>query len=240
MKTLINATLTLSVIACLHSCKQNNVIPNPNAGAINITNAVIGGSTLDFTTGGATNLTSANTTVSSNGYSFLPVAGGQQQITLNIPAVPASPGVPATPAVTYFSGSLFFNANSNYSLFLAGPSPAAVDDVLIKENYTRTYADSVFGVRFINLAPGSNPISVDIRGNANGSEVASLAYKAYSAFNQHPAQAVNTSYVFEFRDAATGNLITTYTLNTPFFHNVTLALRGTVGGSVGVILDKDF
>jgi hypothetical protein len=239
MKTLIKTTLAISIISCFYACKQNNVNPEPDAGAINVTNAVINGNTVNFFTNQATYLTSGGNQVSSFGYNFIPVAAGQQQITLNIPATPASPGVPATPAVTYYTGTLIFNANTNYSLFLTGTSQNAVDNVLIKETYPRTYAYSVCGVRFIHLATGTNPISVDIAGNANGSEVQSLAYKAYSAFIQHPANNANQSYNFEFRDQASGTLLTTYTLTTPFFHNVTLAFVGNAG-SYSIIQDNDF
>ena len=124
-------------------------------------------------------------------------------------------------------------------MFLTGTSPSAIDNVLIQENYTRTYADSVFGVRFINLAPGSNPISVDIQGNANGTEAASLAYKAYSGFNKHPATAAIISYTFEFRDAASGKLLASYTLNTPYFHNSTLCFSGSAG-NYSIIEDDDY
>jgi len=245
MKTIIKTVLALSVVGCFYACKQNNVNPEPNAGAINVTNAVINGSAINFFTNQATFLTTNGNSVSSFGSNFIPVAAGQQQITLNVPAVPAvpaSPGIPATPAtpaVTYYTGTLSFNANTNYSLFLTGASQSSVDNVLIKETYTRNYADSVCGVRFIHLATGTNPISVDIAGNANGSEVSSLAYKAYSSFIKHPANNANQSYNFEFRDQASGTLLTTYTLTTPFFHNVTLAFAGNAGNYT-VVQDNDF
>jgi hypothetical protein len=240
MKTFIKATMALVFVTGLYACKQNNVNPTPEAGAINVTNAVIGGTTLDLTTSIQKITSNTGATVSANNYAFLPLYPGQQQINLLYPGAAATTTSAAIPAVTYYTGTVNVNSGSNYSLFLSGASPTVVDNVLIQENYTRTYPDSTCGVRFINLAPGSNPVSVDIKGSANGSEVASLAYKAYSKFIKHPATHLNTSYIFEFRDASTGNLITSYTLATPFFHNVTLALRGTVGGAVGVIKDQDF
>ena len=245
MKSFIKTACAIGIVSCLYACKQNNVNPQPNAGAINVTNAVINGNTINFFTNQPSYLTSNNNTVSSFGYTFIPIAGGQQQITLNIPAVPAvpaspgTPATPATPAITYYTGTISFNANANYSLFLTGASQAAVDNVLIKETYPRTYADSVFGVRFIHLATGTDPISVDIAGNANGSEVQSLAYKAYSSFIKHPANNANQTYTFEFRDQASGTLLTSFTLTTPFFHNVTLAFAGSAGNYT-VVQDNDF
>jgi len=239
MKKTILYMLVLGLLASLESCKQNNINPEPDNSVLNITNAVIGGATVNLTAGTAPYLTSGNNAISSNNYAFLPIPAGNIPITIAVPASAATSTSAAIPSVIYYNNNVNVSANSNYSLFLTGSSPSAVDNVLVQENYARSYADSVCGVRFINLSPGSNPVSVNVKGNANGSEVSNLAYKAYSNFNQHPAKKVNSSYVFEFRDQATGTLLTSYTLTTPYFHNVTLCLRGATG-SYGVILDKDF
>jgi hypothetical protein len=220
------------------SCKKTEIAnPSVAAGQLNVTNAVVGGSTITMTSNN--NIISTSNTVGDNGWATFPLAGGQIKIDLSVPAIAATATSAAIPEVPYYNGTFSVNNNSNYSLFLSGLSINAIDNVLIKESYPFAYADSVCGVRCINLAPDTNPISVDIQGNANGSEVASLAYKAYSGFNQHPAKAVNSSYTFEFRDAASGTLLASYTLTTPYFHNVTLCLSGS-GGSYGVIQDNDF
>jgi hypothetical protein len=239
MKILTKALLLTGTISCLFACKQNNLTPDAGAGAINVTNAVIGGVTIDMYTGSGHNLTTNGNSISSDGYAFLALPGGQVQVNFGIPPAPATANSVATPATDYYSSTFTISAATNYSLFLTGASPSAIDHILIPEHYTRNYADSVCGVRFIHLATGTTPISVDIAGNANGSEVASLAYEAYSGFNQHPANNANQGYNFEFRDQATGTLLTTYTLPTPFFHNVTLAFAGTAGNYM-VIQDNDF
>lgn len=225
----------------LYACKNADEKVYPAAGAINVTNAVIGGATITMTTNNSIGSIAANT-IGNNASSFLPLVGGQTQVNLSVPAVAATTSTPAKPAVLYYNQPLTIDNTTNYSLFLTGTSPTTIENVLIKESYLRTYPDSTCGVRVINLAPGSNPISVNIKGNANGSEVSSLAYKALSDFKTHPAKKVNTSYIFEFRDAGTGSIITTYTLATPFFHNVTLCLRGIVNGSpaAGITLDNDY
>jgi hypothetical protein len=239
MKTLIQTTLGMALAVCLFACNKSNDTGPAAAGALNVTNSVIGGTTIALLNNG---VISSNNTVGNNAAAWFPLAGGNAQINLSVPAIPATPTTPAIPAVPYYANSLSVDNSTNYSLFLTGSSPTAVESVLIKETYTRTYADSVCGVRVINLAPGSNPVSVNIKGNANGSEVATLAYKAYSGFNQHPAKAVNSSYIFEFRDATLGTLITSYTLKTPYFHNVTLVLRSIISGSpaAGVTIDYDY
>lgn len=182
--------------------------------SLNVTNAVVGGSALTL------NVINGQT-VTNNSYSHFSLVAGQSRVSL-FPA--------ATPNTPYYNQTLSTANGSYYSLFLSGTSPSAIDATLIKESY-QNYADSLCGVRFINLSPGSNPISVNLTGGANGSEVSSLAYKAYTDFKQYPAKKTNTSYAFQVRDATTGNLITSYTLTTPYFHSVTIVLRGLVSGT---------
>jgi hypothetical protein len=236
MKKLNLLFLIVAVFAAA-SCSKTPDTLLLDGGAVNVINAVVGGTTITLTTNASIS-SGSNTTISSNNYGIIPIVSGQTAVNIGVPAVAATNTAPAIPAFTYYNQTITVNNADNYSLFLTGASPSAIDNVLIKESYTHTYADSVCGVRFINLATGSNPISVNVKGNANGSEVASLAYKAYSNFLQYPAKRVNPSYIFEFRDATTGNLITSYTLTTPYFHNVTLCLRGSPAS--GVILDNDF
>jgi hypothetical protein len=135
---------------------------------------------------------------------------------------------------TIFKGSFNLKPNTIYSLFLTGQitsNSSQVDTLLTIDNPPYySVKDSVAGVRFVNLSPGSNPISIDIQGNANGSEVASLAYKKITPFKAY----INTSevpasgqYVFEFRDAASGTLLTTFTYNyMNRFENVTIIFDG--------------
>ena len=237
MKTLKTVILIVGICTCFAACK-NTTNPGPNAGGVlNITNAVVGGTTITLTSNNS--IASTNNTIGNNAYASLPLATGNISFNLGIPAIASTPTTPAVPAILYYQNNLDVSSGSNYSLFLTGASPSALDNILIKENYKQTYADSVCGVRIINLAPGSNPISVNLAGNPNGSEINNLAYKGYSNFVQHPAKNANSTYIFEFRDAASGTLITSYMLNTPYFHNVTLALSGTVG-AVSVICDNDY
>jgi hypothetical protein len=237
MKIKVIFIITAAAMIALASCTKTLESVTIAQGSLNVTNAVIGGSAITVTTNNS--IVSSSNTVGSNAYARFPLAGGKLPVSLGVPAVAATPTSAAIPAVTYYSNTLTVSSSSNYSLFLAGASPSAIDNVLISENYPYAYADSTCGVRFIHLATGSNPISVNIKGNANGSEVSSLAYKAYSGFNKYAAKKVNTSYIFEFRDATSGTLLTSYTLTTPYFHNVTLCLRGKTG-AYGVILDYNY
>jgi len=211
----LNLFIIIIVALSFAACKKAFIYAPPS-GNLLIANMVAGGGTLTYNG-------LSTPTISNYASTSFPVLAGQAQVNLANNAV--------TPAAVYYNQSISAADAGNYSLFLAG-TPAAIDAVLITESYTNfAKTDSLCGVRFINLAPGSNPISVNVTGQASGSTITSLAYKAYSNFIQFPAKAANTTYAFQVRDATTGNLISSYTLNTPFFHNVTIVLRGVVGGS---------
>lgn len=213
MKKLNYILLPVLLLAILSCKKTDNKIITPSTN-LQIANVVVSGSTLTFSP--------TTSTVSNNSYGSFPVPTGQSQVNLINNSV--------IPAVSYYNQPITATNGVNYTLFLAGNTPAQIDPILVTENY-QNYADSVCGVRFINLSPNSSPVSVNISGQVNGSEVNTLAYKAYSSFKQYPAKKVNATYLFQFRDATTGTLITSYTLITPYFHNVTVVLRGLVGGS---------
>jgi len=118
--------------------------------------------------------------------------------------------VKSTPLYNF---TLALSNNSIHSLFLTGTVSAP--DTLYTSDVLPYYppGDSVVGIRFVNLSPGSNPISVNITGNPLGSEANSLAYKGLSNFHQYPATSSISSYTFEFHDVATGNMLASYTLN---------------------------
>lgn len=131
------------------------------------------------------------------------------------------------------------------SLFLTG----AVDrpDTMLIEEHIPVYreGDSVTGIRFVNLSYGSTPISVNIKGQSNGSEVTSLPYKGITGFKRYSAS--QGDYTFEFRLASTGALIATYRTygisipgeqydpNMWLYKNNTLAFAGLPGvtGALG-------
>jgi len=139
-----------------------------------------------------------------------------------------------------FDGELSLSAGSLYSLYIAGADTTSPDYLFVQDTvFKRT--DSTVGIRFVNLSTGSNPVSVDIKGQANGSVLSSLAYKGITSFISFPANSSISSYIFEFRDAISGNLLTTYTLsgvntkspttsNIVIFRNLTIALIGQPSG----------
>jgi len=151
--------------------------------------------------------------------------------------------VSAQGGVFMFDGSLNFVAGGLYSLFITGSDTSHPDFLFLQDTVIRR-PDSTAGVRFVNLSAGSNPVSIDIAGQAIGGVVPSLIYKGVTGFLSFPATSAISSYVFEFRDAVSGDLLASYTLsgvntnsstveNTVLFRNLTIALIGQpAGGSV--------
>jgi hypothetical protein len=74
-------------------------------------------------------------------------------------------------------------------------------------------------------------------GKPNGSEVQSLSYKGITTFTDYSATSAVSNYTFQFRDANSGSLLTSYVLgninvlqNSIRFRNVTIMLYGLTGG----------
>ena len=126
---------------------------------------------------------------------------------------------------------------SIHTLFLTGTTSSA--DTLFTTDVIPYHpsSDSSVGIRFINLMAGSAPVSVNLAGAAQGSEISSLPYKGITPFTNYSATAAISDYTFEFHDAASGTLIGTYLLsgvndtfsNSRRFRNLTLALIGIPG-----------
>jgi hypothetical protein len=149
------------------------------------------------------------------------------------------------PEKPFIALTLPLKAGGIYSLFLAGT--AAAPDTLFTEEIIPWYSvkDSVTGLRFINLSPGSNPVTINIAGKADGSEVEALPYKSYTGFIPYPAHANVNDYTFEFRDKSSGKLLASFNtgkmnkyastprvteVNKWLFRNSTLVLLGLPDG----------
>ena len=131
--------------------------------------------------------------------------------------------------------------NAIHSLFLTGTLTAPQSFITTDHPPYHGITDSVAGVRFVNLSPGSSPISVNIQGNANASEVSGLAYKKVSDFKALPATSVVSDYLFEIRDAATGDLLTTFDYdNIARFNNVTIVICGEDSNNLSTFLVKNY
>ncbi|MBN9383161.1 MAG: hypothetical protein J0H74_20565 [Chitinophagaceae bacterium] len=143
--------------------------------------------------------------------------------------------------------------NSIHTLFLTGTIQDP-DYVLTTDQLPhQPPADSTMGLRFINISKGSDPVSVNLAGQANGSEVGELPYKSVSAFKTYKAGLAVSSYTFEFRDKASGTLLGSCvvdginndgSINAPNIRrgrNYTIALMAVPGGSAAgrvLIIDE--
>jgi len=136
--------------------------------------------------------------------------------------------------IPLYNLSLDIPVGTVHTLFLSGTinSPDTLFTMDILPYHPPS--DSSVGIRFVNLSKGSTPVSVNIAGAAQGSEVSSLPYKGITAFTNYPATAAVSDYTFEFRDASSGTLIGAYNLNgvndtfsnTRRFRDLTIALLG--------------
>jgi hypothetical protein len=210
MKRNVFKTAVLLLVVLAAACKKQEIETTPLA-SLQVTNAVVGGKDVQF-----------------NGYTTAPVAGyaagafgmltGNQE--LKVFTVEA-------PNTVYYSKPFDFVNGGVYSLFLGG-LPTAVESIFIKDEIPER-KDDTFGVRLINLSPNSVPVSVNLSGEANGSLVATLAYKGITDFKSISAKATETSRTFEFRNAATGVLLKSIVVavtTLPRYHNITLVLAG--------------
>jgi hypothetical protein len=136
--------------------------------------------------------------------------------------------LPDTPAV-FWSGGFVLAAGSVHTLYLSGDTTGI--DTLFTTDYPPFYpaADSVTGVRFVDLVPGSGPISINIQGNPpTQTEFGNLSYKGIADFKQYPAGVLTGgSYIFEIRDQGSGNLLFTFTWNFTPFKNNTIVVCGS-------------
>ncbi|HVU94332.1 MAG TPA: hypothetical protein VHE34_03870 [Puia sp.] len=213
----------LLLLATLLSCGKSNSIPG--TASLTIVNAVAGSNPL---------VTNFSGTQPIEWYSNAPQIGfGQYHAFNNYSGLQplALYQYPDTlpKSSPLFSFTLNLPLNSIRSLFLIGTTGAPDTLVTADAPPYHPVTDSSMGIRFVNLSPGSAPVSVDIQGQANGSEVGSLAYKGLSAFKIYPATSTVTGYNFEFRDAASGTLLASYALTPSPYRNYTIALEGLPG-----------
>lgn len=143
---------------------------------------------------------------------------------------------------------------SIHSLFVTGTIQAP--DTFLTHDLPPYHppGDSTTGIRFVNLVQGSSPVSINLTGQPNGSETGRLAYKQVSVFKNYAATAAVSSYTFEFRDAATGDLLCSYTAegindnpsvpDTPVnrwrYRNCTLALVANADDTKSVLLINNY
>lgn len=204
----------MSVVA-LSSCAKSG--SNPTVSSFNVINAIPGSSSIVVNLWGSPFVYSAGPTVGYASSNLFSPPTGKTSLTLT---------QSSDSTQTIFSGSFDFKAGSIHSFFLSG-SQAKPDTLFVQDNipsYPQT--DSVTGVRFVNLASGGNPITIDVLGSAAPPLAMALAYKGITGFNQLTAVSPVTDYTFEFRDAVSDSVLTTYDLFFTPLRNQTLVIAG--------------
>jgi hypothetical protein len=204
MKRILYLAIATTIIS---SCKKDEVKTTPLT-SINITNAVVGGTTAK--------LGSNATAISNNGYAPLAVVAGTNSLYVYPVGDSAHP---------YYTNDKFTsNDREVYSMFLGG-IPTAVDAIMVKETIPyRT--DSTAGIRFINLANNNGALNVTLSTTPAVNEVTGLAYKSLTEFKTYPGL-YNSAPTFQVRKAD-GTLLTSFAFTTstvPRFANVTLVIR---------------
>jgi len=123
-----------------------------------------------------------------------------------------------------------------YTLLLSGLATAP--EILLLHEALPVHIDSSMGIRFINLSPGSPAVNITLSTTPALPEFSKLEYQQITPFLSYPITSVFKSYTFQVREAATGERIASLTLSgtnlttgLPRFKNVTLVLRGIIGGS---------
>ena len=143
------------------------------------------------------------------------------------------------------SAALNVKAASTYSLFLYGTKATPAYE-LNEDHFPAVdiRGDSVTFIRFANFSEGQT-ISVNLKGEAPGSFIASLPFRSFSAFTKLPADRSVSEYEFEVRDEAGVVIIATYKtpnlnsgnnsssslLNPWIYKPNTLVLTGIPGGT---------
>lgn len=193
--------LTLAILATFGSCKKNN---SPGVASLNIIQAAVDLPPIYvYYTNDPSNFYLQQVPVTNFSYTEIGLPSELTNISI-ISALDTSK--------TLFQGSFDLKKGGIYSLYIAGYS-SNIDTMFIKDNIPY-YPDSSAGIRFINLAKGSHPISINLEGSSpEKMEFPSLSYKQVSSFKEYSTND-NGMYNFEIRDKENDSLLTTF----PWFY----------------------
>lgn len=170
-------------------------------------------------------------------YYTLPIAYYGSSTLFSIPAQNANLSlIIDTTSKPFFNGAFTLRPGQIWSLFLSGLS-GVPDTLLVRDNIPiLTPADSLTGVRFVNLVQGGNPISIDIQGTS-GQIANNLPYKGVEDFQTFSANSTanNEGYVFEFRDAISDSLLASTPLNIVRNKSQTLVFYGSASAGLSIL-----
>jgi hypothetical protein len=224
MKKLLQNLLLLFSIFTL-SCKKGDIETLPIS-SLKVINVIVGGT--------PARLGTQTITINNNAAAQFTLPTGTSRLYI----------FPTTDSLhPYYNEEITTDNGEIYSLFLGGEA-AGIEAVVVKDALP-SYTDSSFGVRFMNFSPGSPAVKVTLSASPANVEAGALEYKQVSDFKTYAALSTNTTYTFQFRNAETDAIIASVTMtgtNIPRYKNVTLVLRGVVGGApaAGVTRVNDY
>ena len=133
----------------------------------------------------------------------------------------------------FYATAFNSNAGDIYSLFIGG---SGGNDIVLNKDMISYQADSTFGVRFVNMSYNSTPVNVNLSTTSTTNEFSNVAYKSITDFKVYNAHSTAPgSYVFQVRDASGNLLVSSPAISRTnamlLNHNITLVLKGAVGGS---------
>ncbi|HZY37575.1 MAG TPA: DUF4397 domain-containing protein [Mucilaginibacter sp.] len=233
LKLILAAYFFSSLFSCKKEAYSNNGSPTSS---LTIVNAIVGSSPLIADYYGDKNVSTYYSTAPSIPF------GSSNEYGITSGSVPFVIYQQSDTTNAVYRNSITLAGQGIYSLFLSGSTTTPESIITTDHPPYHPAADSTVGVRFINLSPGSSPVSVNIQGKANGSEVQTLAYKSITSFKNYPATYNVSQYIFEFRDAGSGNLLSSFTIsginygddgdtntNNYRWKNITIVLDGLPG-----------
>jgi len=173
-------------------------------------------------------------------WEYTPIGGNDTVyvVQTNVDTLGIGPKAPSQ----MFYGILPLKKGGIYSLFLCGADTTSPDYLFTTDALPyHSPADSIMGIRFVNLSAGSNPISINLEGSPSGSEVGNLPYKSITGFKNYICNSASNNYLFVVRDVASGDSLTQFVLNGNngygftdpnngyllTFRNVTIAVYGS-------------
>ena len=220
----IKAVLSSSLLTALCACHKSNSAKVSPA-SVTVINAVQGSPGI-IPVFGTTEPLSDFMEAQAVGYAqyqvYSPLSGRD-----TLYAVQSDDTLPINAKTELFNAVVNLSAGGIYSLFFSGDT-TATDTLLIQDNLPLN-ADSVSGVRIVNLVPGSTPINITMQGNSPAqTEFSGLAYKSVSDWRTYSAStAAPGYYIFTVRDMASGDSLSNFTWYYTLFRNSTLVVCGS-------------
>ena len=161
---------------------------------------------------------------------FTMVAGNPAKVKAFASSMPNSP---------YFDQPLEIVPGGIYSLFLTG-SNSAPEAVFVKDNIPPFPVADVINVRFVNLSTNAGTLNVTLAAAPTVNIFTNVEYKQVANFVNlpFPLTVPSGTNVFQIRNTA-GTLLLSYTLpangtvsiTSSRHRNITLVLRGKIGGT---------